>query len=162
MEPLGLCVELHNKQDCLPHPGQSPGVTPKSPPETTTSGGELGVGEHPSVCQVLCRTSGGAAGASPLPGHLPGLDLLLLLGPLPCHPHGHLQGKLLPLEPDQQVGQHQPQKCHMHTGSRAIAGMCPQPCRLASCCPLCSTYSELSSGIQLLASCSPALACGHP
>lgn len=29
--------------------------------------------------------------------------------PFPCHPHGHPQGKSLPLGPDQQVGQHHPQ-----------------------------------------------------
>lgn len=59
---------------------------------------------HPRVCLVLCRTSGGAGGGSPRPGHLPGLDLPLLLGPLPCHPHGDPQGRWLPLGPDQQVG----------------------------------------------------------
>ncbi|XP_054080723.1 uncharacterized protein LOC128919420 isoform X4 [Rissa tridactyla] len=49
------------------------------------------------------RTTGGAGGASPLPGHLPGLDFPLLLGPLPRHPHGHPRGQPLPLGPDQQL-----------------------------------------------------------
>lgn len=51
---------------------------------------------------------------------------ILLLGPVPCHPRGHPQRKSLPLGPDQRVVQ----QCHMHTQSRAIAGMCPQ---LLSC-----------------------------
>lgn len=144
---------------CLAHAGESwecsPGVTPNSPPETGLRMGELGVGWHPRVWPVLCRTTGGAGGTGPLPGHLSGLDLPLLLGPLPRCPHGHPRGQLLLLGPDQQVGRHQPQRCQMHALSGAFVGppwcTCPHPSRLASCCPLHSTYSELSSCTQLLA-----------
>lgn len=116
MGPLGLCVGLHNEHSaCL-----ILGRVPNSPPETTL-GGRAG-----TPGSVWC--SAGPLEVLVVPAHCQDTyqGWILLLGPVPCHPRGHPQRKSLPLGPDQWVVQ----QCHMHTQSRAIAGMCPQ---LLSC-----------------------------